>query len=107
MRRDIGSKNYLQLSFYKLQEFVFTTPQAAEYRTFRLRRLTGGGCCQAYVHFAHALKLETNNSSALKGRQARNSRAEQDMLKKSQKAIRCVNGSGVKHFQYELHITNM
>lgn len=25
---------------------------------------------QAYVHFAHALKLETNNSSALKGRQA-------------------------------------
>ena len=26
---------------------------------------------QAYVHFAHALKLETNNSSALKGRQVR------------------------------------
>ena len=27
---------------------------------------------QAYVHFAHALKLESNNSAALKGRQAAN-----------------------------------
>ena len=99
MRQDISPTtiyNILQLWFYKPQDLVEPFSEG------------WGGCRQAYVHFAHALKLETNNSSALKGRQVRDTslRNASDMFHVSE-SIYCVNGNGVKHFQNELHITDM
>ena len=47
---------------------------------------------QAYAHFAHALKLESNNTAALKGRQAQKSEG-QGGLKRSLDVCRLFRGT--------------